>query len=37
MSADHEETNQEFGDAVNMTRKELQDWLTTEESKSVGQ
>ena len=27
----------EFNDSVNMTRKELEDWLQTEESKSVGQ
>ncbi|KAB8196791.1 DUF3140 domain-containing protein [Nonomuraea phyllanthi] len=27
----------EFGEAVNMTAKELEHWLTTEESRSVGQ
>jgi hypothetical protein len=27
----------EFDDSVNMTRKELEDWLQTDESKSVGQ
>ena len=27
----------EFHEAVNMTAKELQDWLKTEDSKSVGQ
>ena len=27
----------DWNDAVNMTRKELDDWLDTEESKSVGQ
>jgi hypothetical protein len=27
----------EFDDLVNMTRKELEDWLQTDESKSVGQ
>lgn len=27
----------EFNDAVNMSRKELEDWLQTDESKSVGQ
>lgn len=27
----------EFGEAVNMTPKELRDWLDTEESRSVGQ
>ncbi|PRY14524.1 DUF3140 domain-containing protein [Kineococcus rhizosphaerae] len=26
----------EFSDAVNMTPKELEDWLETDESKSVG-
>jgi hypothetical protein len=26
----------EFGDAVNMTAKQLTDWLETDESKSVG-
>jgi hypothetical protein len=28
---------EEFDDAVNMSRKELEDWLETEESKEVGQ
>jgi len=28
---------EEFDDSVNMTRKELEDWLRTDESKSVGQ
>jgi hypothetical protein len=28
---------EDFDDSVNMTRKELEDWLQTEESKSVGQ
>ena len=27
----------EFDDSVNMTRKELEEWLQTEESKAVGQ
>ena len=27
----------EFEDSVNMTRKELEEWLGTDESKSVGQ
>ncbi|MFB4294921.1 DUF3140 domain-containing protein [Nonomuraea sp. ATR24] len=27
----------EFGQAVNMTAKELEHWLTTDESKAVGQ
>ena len=34
---DRQQTIDEFGDAVNMTRKELEDWLQTDESKSVGQ
>ena len=34
---DGQQTIDEFGDAVNMTRKELEEWLQTEESKSVGQ
>lgn len=37
MSKGDEQVVQEFDDAVNMTRKELQDWLQTDESKSVGQ
>jgi hypothetical protein len=28
---------EDFDDSVNMTRKELEDWLQTEDSKSVGQ
>ena len=35
--ADDEETWKEFRDAVNMTPGELETWLETEESKSVGQ
>ena len=34
---DRQQTIDEFGDAVNMTRKELEDWLQTDESNSVGQ
>ena len=34
---DRQQTIDEFNDSVNMTRKELEDWLQTEESKSVGQ
>ncbi len=34
---DRQQTIDEFDDAVNMTRKELEDWLQTDESKSVGQ
>ncbi len=37
MADDRQQTIDEFGDAVNMTRKELEDWLSTEESQSVGQ
>ena len=36
MAKDHEEIWQDFGDLVNMAPKELEDWLETEESKSVG-
>lgn len=32
-----EEVYQEFKDKVNMAPKELEDWLDTEESRSVGQ
>jgi hypothetical protein len=34
---DRQQTIDEFNDAVNMTRKELEDWLQTDESESVGQ
>jgi hypothetical protein len=34
---DRQQTIDEFGEAMNMTRKELEDWLQTDESKSVGQ
>ncbi len=34
---DRQRTIDEFGENVNMTRKELEDWLQTEESRSVGQ
>ena len=34
---DRQQTIGEFDDSVNMTRKELEDWLQTDESKSVGQ
>ena len=37
MVDDRQQTIDEFDDAVNMTRKELEDWLQTDESKSVGQ
>ncbi len=34
---DDEETRREFGDSVNMTAKQLDDWLKTDESKAAGQ
>jgi hypothetical protein len=34
---DHQETWSEFTDIVNMTAKELDTWLDTDDSKSVGQ
>jgi hypothetical protein len=34
---DRRQIVEEFDDSVNMTRKELEDWLRTDESKSVGQ
>src|SRR5215212_4912212 len=34
---DRQQIVDEFNDSVNMTRKELEDWLQTDESKSVGQ
>ena len=37
MAKGEEQVIQEFGEAVNMTPKELEDWLGTDESKSVGQ
>ena len=37
MADDRQQTIDEFNDAVNMTRKELEDWLGTDESQSVGQ
>ena len=33
---DRQQTIDGFDEAVNMTRKELEDWLQTDESKSVG-
>lgn len=36
MAKDHEEIWQDFGDLVNMAPKELEEWLATDESKSVG-
>ncbi|MBQ1157622.1 DUF3140 domain-containing protein [Streptomyces sp. A73] len=35
--ADRERTVAEFGEAVNMTAGDLEKWLRTDESKSVGQ
>ena len=37
MSKSDEQVIQEFDEAVNMTPKELEGWLQTEESESVGQ
>ena len=36
-SDEAKEIRADFGDLVNMTRKEIEDWLDTDESKSVGQ
>ena len=33
---DRKDVEERFGEAVNMTAKELEDWLGTEESQSVG-
>jgi hypothetical protein len=35
-SDDHDEIRHAFDDAVNMTPKELEDWLDTDESQEVG-
>jgi hypothetical protein len=37
MAKSEERVIEEFGEAVNMSRKELEEWLETDESKSVGQ
>ncbi len=37
MSKTNEQVREKFGEAVNMSARELEDWLETEESKSVGQ
>ena len=37
MADDPDAIRSEFSDAVNMTAKELERWLETDESKSVGQ
>ncbi len=34
--ADKDSTRADFADAVNMTPKELEDWLATDESQGVG-
>lgn len=34
---DRDEIRQEFDDAVNMTPKEIEDWLDTDESNGVGE
>jgi Protein of unknown function (DUF3140) len=34
---DRQQVIEEFNEAVNMTPKELEEWLQTEESKGVGQ
>ena len=37
MADDRQQIIQGFDEAVNMSPKELEEWLETEESKSVGQ
>ena len=37
MAKDREQTEDEFSELVNMTPKELEGWLETEDSKAVGQ
>ena len=37
MADDRQQLIEKFDEAVNMTPKELEEWLQTEESKSVGQ
>lgn len=37
MSEDPDTVRKDFGEAVNMTAKELEDWLGTDESQAVGQ
>ena len=37
MAKGKEQVKEEFREAVNMSAKELEDWLETDESKSVGQ
>lgn len=37
MAKSDEQVREEFDEVVNMSRKELEEWLETDESKSVGQ
>ena len=37
MADDRQQVIEEFDEAINMTPKEIEEWLQTEESKSVGQ
>ena len=37
MAKDKQQVIEEFDEAVNMSRKELEDWLQTDESQSVSQ
>ena len=37
MAKSNQQVMEEFDEAVNMNRKELEEWLETEESKEVGQ
>lgn len=37
MADDRQQTIDDFNEAVNMAPKEFEDWLETDESKSVGQ
>ncbi len=37
MAKGNEQVKEEFREAVNMSAKELEDWLQTDESKGVGQ
>jgi hypothetical protein len=37
MSEEQEKTREEFFDVVNMTAKQLRDWLATDQSQEVGQ
>ena len=37
MAKSHDDIREEWDDLVNMTKSELEDWLETDDSKSVGQ